>query len=84
MGYILGVLASIPFLWAGVKNQPATVDLRVAIPVMLLVWFIAWILGPKQTGKPDVVRQMFIVWSICVGLSIIAWPIVDYFRMGGV
>ena len=83
MGYVLGVFVSTPFLWAWVNNKPTTTDLRLLIPVMLLVWFIAWILGPKRAGKPDIVRQMFVTWSICTGLSIIAPPIVDYFRMGG-
>ena len=84
MGYVLGVFVSTPFLWAWINNIPVTTDLRLVIPVMLLVWFIVWILGSKQVGKPDHVKQMFITWSICAGLSIIARPIVDYFRMGGV
>lgn len=81
MGYILGVLASTPIILAGI-NKPASANFVLTILATLLAWFIAFVLKTTRDDKPNVVRQMFITWTVCAGLSIIAWPIVDYFRMG--
>ncbi|HEY4515587.1 MAG TPA: hypothetical protein VJH67_00130 [Candidatus Paceibacterota bacterium] len=82
MGYILGVFASTPLILAGLK-KPASANFVLIVLAILLAWFVAFVLKTTRDGKPNVVRQMFITWSVCAGLSIIAWPIVDYFRMRG-
>ncbi len=79
MGYILGILASTPILFAGL-NKPASANFVQVILAFLLAWLIAFLWKRSTRSTANSVRQMFLAWTACVFVGMVAWSFIDQFR----